>query len=78
VESIAPEPIGGPADGLAAVMALREMADLLEDRSVEHAIRAGWSWAQVAEALGVTRQAVHKKHLHRLAIAGFDLRRRHA
>jgi biotin operon repressor len=45
---------------------------------VEQAIRAGWSWAQVAEALGVTRQAVHKKHLRRLAIAGFDLRRRHA
>jgi biotin operon repressor len=78
VEPIAPEPIGGPADGLAAVMALREMADLLEDRSVEQAIRAGWSWAQVAEALGVTRQAVHKKHLRRLAVAGCDLRRRHA
>lgn len=73
-----PEPIGGPADGLAAVMALREMADRLEDTSVERAIRAGWSWSQVAEALGVTRQAVHKKHLRRLAAAGIDLRRRHA
>ena len=70
------DPIGGPADGLAAVMALREMTDLLEDTSVEHAIRAGWSWAQVAEALGVTRQAVHKKHLRRLAAAGLVLRRR--
>lgn len=73
-----PAPIGGPADGLAAVLALREMADLLEDSSVEQAIRAGWSWAQVAEALGVTRQAVHKKHLRRLANAGLELRRRHA
>jgi predicted ArsR family transcriptional regulator len=78
MEAVAPDPIGGPADGLAAVMALREMADVLEDVSVEQAIRAGWSWAQVAEALGVTRQAVHKKHLHRLATAGLDLRRRHA
>jgi predicted ArsR family transcriptional regulator len=59
-------------------MALREMADRLEDISVERAVRAGWSWSQVAEALGVTRQAVHKKHLRRLAAAGLDLRRRHA
>jgi transcriptional regulator with GAF, ATPase, and Fis domain len=78
VDTSSPEPIGGPADGLAAVMALREMADVLEDRSVEQAIRNGWSWAQVAEALGVTRQAVHKKHLRRLATAGLDLRRRNA
>jgi hypothetical protein len=73
-----PDPIGVPADGLAAVLALREMADLLEDASVERAIREGWSWAQIAEALGVTRQAVHKKHLQRLAAAGLELRRRHA
>jgi predicted ArsR family transcriptional regulator len=59
-------------------MALREMADRLEDASVERAIREGWTWAQVAEALGVTRQAVHKKHLQRLAAAGLELRRRHA
>jgi hypothetical protein len=78
VDSSSPDPLGGPADGLAAAMALREMADLLEDVSVEEAIRAGWSWSQVAEALGVTRQAVHKKHLRRLATAGLDLRRRHA
>lgn len=73
-----PRPIGGPADGLAAVMALREMTDLLEDASVEQAIRAGWTWSQVAEALGVTRQAVHKKHLRRLIAAGIGLRRRNA
>jgi hypothetical protein len=78
VDADSPDPLGGPADGLAAVMALREMADLLEDASVEQAIRAGWTWAQVAEALGVTRQAVHKKHLRRLATAGVELRRRHA
>lgn len=73
-----PEPIGGPADGLAAVMALRAMTDQLEDAEVERAMRAGWSWSQVAEALGVTRQAVHKKHLRRLVAAGLDLRRRNA
>ena len=58
----------GPADGLAAVVALR--------RLVERAMRAGWSWPQVAEALSVTRQAVHKKHAQRLIAAGVDLRRR--
>jgi hypothetical protein len=51
-----------PADALAAVAALRRLADQLEDAAVEQAMRAGWSWPDVAEALGVTRQAVHKKH----------------
>ena len=56
-----------PADGLAAAVALRRLADRVEDAEVERALREGWSWSQVAEALGVTRQAVHKKHAKRLA-----------
>ena len=55
-----------PADGLAAVVSLRRLADHMEDAEVERAMRDGWTWAQVAEALGVTRQAVHKKHARRL------------
>ena len=55
-----------PADGLAAVVALRRLADRVEDAEVERALDAGWSWARIAEALGVTRQAVHKKHAKRL------------
>ncbi len=73
---IAPPPTGGSADGLAAVVALRELADRLEDAAVERALTEGWSWTEVAEALGVTRQAVHKKHLKRLAASGIELRRR--
>jgi biotin operon repressor len=65
-----------PADLLAAVTALRRLADQLEYAAVEQAMRAGWSWPQVAEALGVTRQAVHKKHAKRLIAAGLELRRR--
>jgi hypothetical protein len=65
-----------PADALAAVAALRRLADQLEDVAVERAMRAGWGWPQVAEALGVTRQAVHKKHAQRLIAAGVELRRR--
>jgi DNA-directed RNA polymerase specialized sigma24 family protein len=67
---------GDPGDGLAAVVALRRLADRLEDAAVEQAIGAGWSWSEIAEALGVTRQAVHKKHSPRLAAAGLSPRRR--
>lgn len=73
VETAHPE---DPADGLAAVVVLRRLADRLEDAEVERALREGWSWSEVAEALGVTRQAVHKKHAKRLAAAGVELRRR--
>ena len=64
------------ADGLAAVVALRRLADVLEAAQVERALREGWSWSDIAEALGVTRQAVHKKHAKRVAEAGIETRRR--
>lgn len=57
-----------PVDALAAVGALRRLADRVEDAAVSRAIDDGWTWAQIAEALSVTRQAVHKKHARRLAI----------
>ena len=60
-----PKTAKDPADALAAVGALRRLADRLEDSAVERAIAEGWTWAQIAEALGVTRQAVHKKHSRR-------------
>eukprot|EP01034_Spumella_vulgaris_P032163 gene32163-39720_t len=56
-----------PSDALAAVAALRAMADQLERKAVRQAIADGWTWAQVAEALGVTKQAAHKKHAGNLA-----------
>jgi DNA-binding NarL/FixJ family response regulator len=61
-----------PADGLAAVGALRRLADRVEDATVARAVASGWSWTQIAEALGVTRQAVHKKHARRLSAAGLE------
>lgn len=51
-----------PAKALPAVVALRRLADRLEAASVQSAIEQGWSWVQIAEALGVTKQAVHKKY----------------
>lgn len=65
-----------PADGLAAVVALRRLADQLEAAEVERAIRQGWSWSRIAEALGVTRQAVHKKFAKRVEAAGIETKRR--
>jgi hypothetical protein len=51
-----------PADGLAAVAALRRLLEDLEVLHVDNARSAGWSWRQIAEALGVTKQTVHRKH----------------
>ncbi|MFI6299999.1 RNA polymerase subunit sigma-70 [Nonomuraea sp. NPDC050790] len=50
-----------PAVGLKAVVALRKLADHLETLHVRNARARGWSWQAIADALGVTRQAVHQK-----------------
>lgn len=55
-------PPDDPAATIAAVIALRRLADRLERDAVARAIESGWTWAQVAQALGVTRQAAHKRH----------------
>ena len=59
-----------PRDGLASVVALRNLADRLEAAEVGRAISAGWTWSRIAEALGVTRQAVHKRYAKRVSEAG--------
>ena len=64
-----------PGDGLRAVVALRQLADRLEDHYVLRAVELGWPWARIAEALDVTRQAVHKKHSPRLRAGGTVTRR---
>lgn len=50
-----------PEAALAAVVALRLVADRLEANAVAAALRQGWSWAQIAQALGVSKQAAHKR-----------------
>jgi hypothetical protein len=59
-----------PVVGLQAVAALRRLLETLESLQVGNARDQGWSWQEIATALGVSRQAVHKKH------AGPRLRRR--
>lgn len=56
-----------PDDSLASVQSLRILADRLENDAVARAIDDGWAWSEVAAALGVSRQAVHKKHSKRVA-----------
>ena len=51
-----------PADGLRAASLLRKLAEQIESRHVIAARVAGWSWQEIGDALGVSRQAVHKKH----------------
>lgn len=51
-----------PSTGLRAVQALRSLAERLERHHVISARRAGWTWEQIGDALGVSRQAVHKRY----------------
>ena len=54
-----------PAVGLRAVAALRRLADQLEALQVSNARARGWSWDAIGALLGVSKQAVHKKHANR-------------
>jgi hypothetical protein len=54
-----------PEVGLAAVMALRGLVEVLEAVQVKNARTKGWSWQAIATSLGVTRQAVHHKYAGR-------------
>ncbi|MEE2040029.1 hypothetical protein Q8791_22690 [Nocardiopsis sp. CT-R113] len=51
-----------PEAGLRAVLALRRLAERAEADQVAVARRAGWSWQQIGDALGITRQSVHAKY----------------
>lgn len=50
-----------PDASFAQVVALRLMADRLERKAVRDALAQGWSWARIAQALGVSKQAAHKR-----------------
>lgn len=58
--------LSDPRAGLRAVASLRVLADTLELQQVEAALRSGMGWQAIADALGVTRQAVHKKYAKRI------------
>lgn len=51
-----------PEEGLRAIAALRDRLQDLEARQVQAALKAGRSWREIAAALGISRQAAHRRH----------------
>jgi len=51
-----------PATRLQALSALRSELDSLEAQLAAQAQRAGMSWREIGRALGVTKQAAHRRH----------------
>jgi hypothetical protein len=52
----------GPADALHAVAELQKEVNRTEASLVRSARQAGLSWEAIAQCLGVTKQAVHRKY----------------
>jgi hypothetical protein len=59
-----------PDVGLRAVAALRQLLTQLERLQVDNARDNGWSWEDIARALGVSKQSVHEKHSPRRRAMG--------
>ncbi|MGO8859651.1 MAG: hypothetical protein ACLQRH_02585 [Acidimicrobiales bacterium] len=51
-----------PAVGLRASLALHRLAERVEAHQVAVARAKGWSWQQIGDVLGITRQSVHAKY----------------
>jgi hypothetical protein len=51
-----------PATILRAAGALRRLAEREEARGVRLARDRGWSWEQIGDAIGVSRQSAHAKY----------------
>jgi len=54
-----------PTVGLRAVASLRLLVEELQELQVDNAREQGWSWQRIAAALGVSKQAVHKRYAGR-------------
>ncbi len=63
--------ITDPETALRALSALRTELEQIEPKLVQRALQTGASWSQVARALGVSKQAAHRKHRH-LAEPAFE------
>ncbi len=53
---------GGPLGELRRLAALRREISRQEDALVRRARLQGYAWVAIADALGVSRQAAHKKY----------------
>jgi hypothetical protein len=52
-----------PTDGLRTVVATRATLERIEELLVREARRSGCSWTEIGDALGVSRQAAHARHV---------------
>lgn len=55
-----------PAERLQAIVALRHELETIEIEAVAAAVGAGASWADVATAMGITKQSAHRRFAKRL------------
>jgi transposase-like protein len=56
--------IDDPETALRALTALRRELDATEPEIVRRALQARSSWSQIARALGISKQAAHRKYRH--------------
>jgi Clp amino terminal domain, pathogenicity island component len=56
--------IDDPETALRALTALRRELDATEPEIVRRALRSRASWSQIARALGISKQAAHRKYRH--------------
>ena len=49
-------------DAFAAILSMRKLADKLEQKTVLEALKQGWTWENIAQALSISKQAAHKRH----------------
>ena len=57
---------GEPLRELGLTLSLQKQVDALQRRAVRNAVLAH-SWSEIGSALGVTKQAAHRKFVHLLA-----------
>jgi ATP-dependent Clp protease ATP-binding subunit ClpA len=61
--------LGGadPGERLGAVAELRRELENVETELAADALRRGWSWSRIGSALGVSKQAAHRRHSRTVA-----------
>jgi ATP-dependent Clp protease ATP-binding subunit ClpA len=66
IEQLAHDVVGtrDPETALRALTALRQELESIEPALVHRALGAGASWSHIARALGVSKQAAHRKYRH--------------
>ena len=58
----------GPSERLGALASLRRELETTETELAADALRAGMTWSQIGAALGVSKQAAHRRHSHGVAL----------